>query len=103
MQVRDCIIKDNLKELISNTYINKVHLFFDSLSLRTQQLNMFNLKYLSDEWPSGGKFPKKRLSEDKTSWKVSCWFVETVNNLESNQAVLELVVEVLKKTTYKGF
>jgi len=46
MQVRDCIIKDNLKELISNTYINKVHLFFDSLSLRTQQLNMFNLKYL---------------------------------------------------------
>lgn len=27
-------IEDNLKELIGNTYINKIFLFFDSLSLK---------------------------------------------------------------------
>ena len=30
VQVRDCISEDDLKELISTTYTNKMHLLFDT-------------------------------------------------------------------------
>ena len=33
-QIWDCIVKDDLKELIDITYTNKMHLLFDSLSLK---------------------------------------------------------------------
>ena len=34
MQAWDYTINDNLKELIGTTYTNKMHLLFDSLSLK---------------------------------------------------------------------
>ena len=53
--------------------------------LRNPRLSMFDLEWLWDEWHSR-KFPKKRVSEDKTCWKVLCWFVGLVIDLGSRQS-----------------
>ena len=44
VQVWDYTIKESLKNLISITYTNKMHLFFDSSILRTPKLSVLNLE-----------------------------------------------------------
>ena len=71
VQVWDCIANDNLKDLIGTTYTNKMHLLFSSSILGTPKLRVLDLE---QHWMGDplGSFLRKRVSEDKASWKDSC-------------------------------
>jgi len=49
-------------------------------TIKTPQLSVLDMKQFWDGWTSE-KFPKKCASEYKTRWKVSCWFVGSVDNI----------------------
>ena len=87
MHVWDCTVENNLKELIANIYISKMHLLFSSLSLKNFVVNRVGLEELWDGWPFEIFFGKCQ-SEDKAYWKVSCWFVGTFIHPESNWSIL---------------
>jgi len=64
-------------------YLYEQDAFFSvAHSIRTTQLSMFDLEQFWDGWPSM-KFLEKCASEERTSWKDSCWFVGLVDNPES--------------------
>ena len=69
VQVWDCIVENDLKELISSIYINKKHLLFDSLSLKNFIVKYVWLRVVM-EWVTFWKLSRKVLSEDKAYWKV---------------------------------
>ena len=48
VQVWECTVKDDLKELIGTTYTNKMHLLSVAHLLRTPELNVLNLEQLWD-------------------------------------------------------
>lgn len=64
VHVCDCTIEDGLKELIGTIYIQKMHLFFDSQSLKNFIVKCAWLWGLRDVLPFG-KFLGKHVNEKK--------------------------------------
>ena len=72
---RDCAVKESLKDLISTTYTNKMHIFFGSSILKTSKLSVLDLEQRWDGWPPG------KFSQGACEWEQSklerlmllCW------------------------------
>ena len=65
MQVWDYATEDDLKELISTTYTNKMHLFFSSSSLRNFIIKRVWLRVVM-EWVTFWDISGKHVNEGKT-------------------------------------
>jgi len=76
-------LKEGYKNCLVLPISTRCIFFSVAHSIRTPQLNVLNLEQFWDGWPTG-KFSGKRASEDKTRWKDSCWFVESVGNPKSS-------------------
>ena len=62
--------------------------FLVAHAISAPQLNTIDIESFWDRWPSE-KFPWKHVSDDKTRWKDSCWFVGWVGNPESSNWMLQ--------------
>lgn len=95
VQVWDCTVKNILKKLIGTTYINKMHLFFGSLSLKNSIIKRAWLRVIirwvtfwkvsrkTSEWGQNTlKSPVLVCGDNHWSWeqssgvKVGCWCLE---------------------------
>lgn len=76
-----------LKENIYISYVNKMHLFFSSLSLKNYTVKCVWLELVMG-WVTFWEVFSKFCDEDKTCWKVLYWFVGIVISLESSQSKL---------------
>ena len=102
MQVWNCTIKNDLKELIDITYTNKMHILFDSPS----HMN-FTIKCVlfgaNIRWVTFWKKFRKMDEWRQRVRKISCWFMRTINDPERSQVMSKLIINVSKEGYYKGF
>ena len=64
VQVWNCTVEDDLKELIGTTHTNKMHVFFSRSSLKNYIVKHVWFQAIIG-WLSFYKFPKKHVNEDK--------------------------------------
>ena len=88
-------------KLIGTTYTNKMHIIFDSLSLKNSTAK--RAWFVVMGWELFWEVYQKACDLRQSMLKSLMFIYGAMNDLESSQPVSELVVEVLKMATYEGF
>ncbi|RDX98938.1 hypothetical protein CR513_18084, partial [Mucuna pruriens] len=110
VQVWDCIAKDRLKEFISTTYANKIHLLFSSSSLKNFKIIQLGGNYLrrnKETWNKPINIPIKqihKMSNEVESSKLIHAYLEneTPANCRLNYLVYRKVTLEREKIKYKS-
>jgi hypothetical protein len=80
-------LKENFEKLICTTYINKMHLLFGSPFCKNSTVKSSWFGGLFG-WVTFWEVPRKFVSEEKTHWKDSCWFLGSVSNTQKSSVML---------------